>query len=135
VPHEPQRCANVLLPMLVATAARRWLGVEHAFLTENIPDGEPSLAEGLADFVANGFLTLARDPVPKAQKRVYKRCIDEHRADFNWFAFVDIDEFIIVRDPCALDLSQQPITSNNLPYSPKAFSDHSLDVPPPDALS
>lgn len=37
----------------------------------------------------------------QAQLAVYWRCVQEQRANFNWLAFFDLDEFLLLREPCA----------------------------------
>jgi hypothetical protein len=44
------------------------------------------------------FLQLNIEPRPHAQIMVYDRCIRELRESYNWIAFVDLDEFLAVRD-------------------------------------
>ena len=77
----------------------RWLGVDKVLLTEN--DETPTLERDLADFIESGFLDYRLDPRPHAQQLVYDDCITEHRDQYNWMAFFDLDEFLVVRDECA----------------------------------
>ena len=76
--------------------------MDHVFLTENDPVApDPHLRSQLRDFVAEGFLTLYVHRSPHAQPAVMRRCIKEQRGQFDWLAFFDADEFIVLRDPCA----------------------------------
>lgn len=74
----------------------RWLGVDHVFLTENSPQRE--LKSDLQDFVDSSFMTYAWEPYPQAQMMVYYRCMQQ-RHKYNWIAFLDSDEFLVVRQP------------------------------------
>lgn len=86
-----------------ASAPRRWLGVDHVFLTDNEPDPALSLlgAPELSPFTASGFLSLRAKRMPQAQMSVYRNCIKKHAPAYNWMAFFDLDEFLILRHRCA----------------------------------
>ena len=67
-------------------------------------DDEPRLEAALAPFIASGFLHYTLETEPKAQMKVYQDCIDKHAHEYNWMAFFDLDEFLLLRhsDTCAL---------------------------------
>lgn len=71
------------------------------YLTENIQRNEVSHAASLKDFTDSGFLTLGLERRPYRQKGIYQLCIEEHASQHNWMAFLDLDEFVILRNPCA----------------------------------
>jgi hypothetical protein len=52
----------------------------------------------LSNLFPKSFLTLRTERMPKAQLKVYAWCAEEHRWDFNWMAFLDMDEFLIIRE-------------------------------------
>ena len=52
-------------------------------------------------FIQQGFVTFTIDPSPHAQLQVYQHCIKTHRDKHNWMGFFDLDEFLVLRDPCA----------------------------------
>jgi uncharacterized phage-like protein YoqJ len=79
----------------------RWLGVDHVFLTENSYPPPEGLQEQLQFLVDEGFLTLEFDGTKANQLNIYKRCMEEYRHTTNWMAFIDIDEYIVMRK-CAL---------------------------------
>lgn len=81
----------------------RWLGVDKVFLTENAAEPGTELigSPHLEEFTKSGFLQLAAEPKPHAQLAVYNRCIQELRLQYNWIAFFDLDEILVVRE-CAL---------------------------------
>lgn len=75
----------------------RWLGVDHVYLTENSYPIQEQLTEQLQDFIDEGFLTLESDGKKANQINIYKRCMEKYRQNHNWMAFIDIDEFIAIR--------------------------------------
>ena len=80
--------------------ACRWLGVDKVYLTEN--DAEAPLREVLQPWVDEGFLEYKVEGEPQAQLRVYTRCLKQHRHQYNWMAFFDVDEYLILRNKKAL---------------------------------
>jgi hypothetical protein len=78
--------------------------VDRVFLTENAPEPGTELVNSpvLEKFVKEGFLKLASEPKPHAQTPVYGKCIREQWLNFNWIAFFDMDEFLVVRECAAL---------------------------------
>ena len=76
--------------------------MDRVFLYEN--DDKPRLEAALAPFIASGFLHYTLETEPKAQMKVYQDCIDKHAHEYNWMAFFDLDEFLLLRhsDTCAL---------------------------------
>ena len=80
----------------------RWLGVDHVFLTDNEPDTTLQLVDApeLQPFVESGFLTLDVNDKPHAQLAIYQQCLDDHPHDYNWMAFIDLDEYIMLRPGC-----------------------------------
>ena len=87
------------MPSKLVEHERRWLGVDRVVLYEN--DDTPRLKARLAQFIDSGFLVYNHEPQPNAQMKVYQDCIDAHAPDFNWLAFFDLDEFLLLRR-CAL---------------------------------
>lgn len=79
-------------------ALRRWLGVDHVFLWDN--DSERGEAQGriLARAFPRSFLSHYSEQRPHGQLKVYAWCAEEQRASYNWIAFFDLDEFLVVRD-------------------------------------
>jgi hypothetical protein len=89
--------AWLIQPVLMAC---RWLGVDRVFLTENAADPEMELvgSPALEKFIKDGFLHLETEAQPYAQIKVYDKCIREQRQNYNWIAFFDLDEFLVVRE-------------------------------------
>lgn len=44
------------------------------------------------------FLTMRVDEAERTQMKTYAWCVEEQRTHFNWIAFFDIDEFLVIRD-------------------------------------
>jgi hypothetical protein len=78
----------------------RWLGMDRVFLTENAADSGKELvgSPALKKFTGDGFLQLETVAEPHAQRKVYEKCIREQRLHYNWIAFFDLDEFLVVRE-------------------------------------
>lgn len=87
----------------------RWLGVDKVFLRENAAQVPPALSQRLAPFIESGFLDLGSLPGAKhpLQNRWYNRCSKPDMAGMHsWVAFIDLDEFMVVLDKCALTVSR-----------------------------
>ena len=94
-PHVHNGCAH----------ACRWLGVEHVYLTENSNPPPEDMVPQLQDFIDSGFLTFRAVARPEFQVMFYRDCMEHHRHKHNWMAFIDLDEFIVLRK-CALPRSR-----------------------------
>lgn len=83
------------------------LGFDKIILYDNNPvDGEVP-HNVIGDYIMDGFVEVHNvRGVPWRnydieglkswlQNRVYTRCIEEHRDEYKWIAFIDIDEFIV----------------------------------------
>ena len=65
------------------------------FITENASKG--SIKNKLLDFIESGFVSYDVDPHPHGQVRLYNQCNKKHREAFNWLAFFDADEILVIR--------------------------------------
>eukprot|EP00892_Ulva_mutabilis_P000949 jgi/Ulvmu1/10855/UM007_0029.1 len=85
-----------------STDVREWLlhyqqlGVEHVYLTENALQPTAHLRAQVDDFVQSGFLTYATDASDRAQLKVYYNCMLANHGKYNWLAFFDLDEFLLL---------------------------------------
>jgi Glycosyl transferase family 2 len=80
----------------------RWLGFDHVFLWDNNSvDGEQQRSV-LSRAFPRSFLSLYSEREPQGQLKVYAWCAEEQRASYNWVAFFDLDEFLVLRDRCSL---------------------------------
>jgi hypothetical protein len=89
-----------------ALTVRRWIGVDKVFLTDNAPKSALNVSllgsPALGKFTENGFLQLDTESKPHAQLAVYQKCILNHARKYNWMAFFDLDEFLVVRECASL---------------------------------
>ena len=74
----------------------RWLGVDHILLTEN--DSSKPILNDIQEFVDSGFVTYRVDNKPFNQMEAYLWCYEKYRHKFNWLAFFDADEFLVLRE-------------------------------------
>jgi len=82
--------------------------VDHVFLAENAEVVPERLAGRLQALADEGFLYLTTLPGPKhpLQNRWYNRCSKPDMAgDHSWVAFLDLDEYLVVLEECALGLA------------------------------
>jgi hypothetical protein len=70
----------------------RQVGVEHFFLYNN--RSTDNHREVLAPFVDDGFAEIRDWDVFPGQLEAYADCLERHRQDSQWIAFIDIDEFL-----------------------------------------
>jgi hypothetical protein len=70
----------------------RLVGVERFFLYDNM--SEDDHVEMLAPYLDAGTVTLRRWDLFPGQNQSYDHCLEAHRDDARWIAFVDLDEFL-----------------------------------------
>lgn len=75
-----------------------WLGVDHVFLTDNDSSNSAFAKEVLTGAFPSTFLTFREEKTPKAQLKAYSWCAETHRESYNWMAFFDVDEYLVVRN-------------------------------------
>jgi hypothetical protein len=80
----------------------RLVGVERFFLYDNRSSDEH--AEVLAPYVDDGTAVVHDWPLYPGQVEAYNRCLEEHRRDSRWIAFLDVDEFLF--SPTGLPLPE-----------------------------
>ena len=73
-------------------AFHRVVGVERFYLYDNRSEDEHR--EALAPYVAEGVIEQTDWPLFPGQVQAYTDCLERHREDTRWMAFVDIDEFL-----------------------------------------
>src|SRR5712664_2683081 len=70
----------------------RLVGVEKFFLYNNLSTDDHRAV--LATYVDDGTVVL-KDWLDKpGQASAYRDCLDQHREEARWIAFIDIDEFL-----------------------------------------
>jgi hypothetical protein len=70
----------------------RLVGVERFFLYDH--ESTDSSRELLAPYVADGSVVVHDWPVQPGLIEAYDDCLERHRDDARWIAFMDIDEFL-----------------------------------------
>jgi hypothetical protein len=83
----------------------RWIGVEKVYLLENVDTPTQEVLEQLDDFITDGFVEYSHFGKNVYQLMFYKECLDDHHHLHNWMAFIDLDEYIIIKDECVLMLA------------------------------
>jgi len=73
-------------------AFHRLVGVERFFLYDN--GSEDQHLSELAPFLEDGSVVLHDWPVYPGQGPAYDHCLEHHREDSRWIAFLDCDEFL-----------------------------------------
>ena len=73
-------------------AFHRVVGVERFYLYDNRSKDEHR--EALAPYLAEGGIEQTDWPLFPGQVQAYTDCLERHREDTRWMAFVDIDEFL-----------------------------------------
>jgi hypothetical protein len=72
------------------------VGADHFFLYDNTSQDEHM--QVLAPYIEEGLVTLhdagTRPGRGGLQRDVYSQCLQEHRAESRWIAFLDLDEFL-----------------------------------------
>jgi hypothetical protein len=70
----------------------RAVGVERFFLYDN--RSSDAHREVLAPYVQGGSVVIHEWPHLPVQMDVYNHCLEAHRGDARWIAFIDLDEFL-----------------------------------------
>jgi hypothetical protein len=70
----------------------RLVGVERFFLYDNM--SEDDHLEVLAPYVDQGIVLLREWELFPGQNQAYDHCLETHREDSRWIAFIDLDEFL-----------------------------------------
>ena len=79
-------------------SACRWLGVDHVFLTDNSSKNFAELQQHISSSFDSTFVTLRSEQRAKAQLKVYAWCAETQRQHFNYIAFFDLDEYLVLRE-------------------------------------
>jgi hypothetical protein len=81
----------------------RIVGVDRFFLYNHASTDDHR--EALAPYIEDGVVTLEDWPdVPAVQTDMYNRCLEQHRDESRWIAFIDMDEFLF--SPTGLPLPE-----------------------------
>lgn len=76
----------------------KYLGFTKICLYDNNREGEEDFRDVIGDYINNGFVILKdkRNIKEPCQLQSYNECYNEYKNDYNWIAFFDIDEFLII---------------------------------------
>jgi hypothetical protein len=86
-------CVGYEAPYLIEWLEfHRLVGVERFFLYIN--QDREAQRKLLAPYLEAGTVVLHDWPMALPQVPAYKHCLDEHRQDSRWIAFIDVDEFL-----------------------------------------
>ena len=69
------------------------LGVEKFYIYDN--ESTDNTTDVLAPYIASGLVEYVFRKGVKQQLPVYDDCLEKHRLDARWIAFIDLDEFIV----------------------------------------
>jgi hypothetical protein len=86
-------------------AYHRLLGADHFYIYDDDPvERLPQLLEAFAEFVTVVRWYGVSDGIPgrNRQTKAYSHFLDHHAAGYRWVAFIDIDEFIALRETATL---------------------------------
>jgi hypothetical protein len=87
------------------------MGVEKFYIYDN--ESSDNTKEILAPYIESGLVDYTFFPGKKQQLPAYDDCLEKHRLDVRWIAFIDLDEFIV------------PIKDKSIPESLQRFEDFS----------
>ncbi|MFI3285996.1 MAG: glycosyltransferase family 92 protein [Rikenellaceae bacterium] len=76
------------------------IGVEHFYLYNNFSDDD--YLRVLEPFIAKDEVTLIGWQYKYGQMSAYTNCLERFSSDANWIAFIDLDEFICLREEISL---------------------------------
>jgi hypothetical protein len=75
----------------------RWRGVDHIGIVENAFEVTPALENALQPYIDSGYVHLsAWGSDEPSQNKAYGRCFGRVRDTYNWVAFIDADEYIML---------------------------------------
>jgi hypothetical protein len=103
----------------------RLVGVERFFLYNNLSTDDHGTV--LAPYIESGTVVLEDFPEPPPPLLVtacYQRCVETHRDDARWIAFIDLDEFLFSPTGAPLpeilrDYEYAPgVAANRMPFGP-----------------
>ena len=80
------------------------LGFTNIVLYDNNYDGEEDFRDAIGDYIDDGYVILKdyRNK-RKCQLEAYNSCYNEYKDDYDWFAFFDCDEFLVLTKKKTID--------------------------------
>ena len=73
----------------------RLIGIDHFYITDN--KSQPPLQSILQPYIDQGLVTYRYDTRDRPQIAVYNECLRDHGKDNTWIAFIDSDEFLVLK--------------------------------------
>ena len=73
----------------------RLIGIDHFYITDN--KSQPPLKSILQPYIDQGLVTYRYDTRDRPQKLVYNECLRDYGKDNTWIAFIDSDEFLVLK--------------------------------------
>lgn len=93
-------CAIGRLENQYAVEFVKWynkLGFDKIFIYDNNHDGEECFENVLQQYIDDGFVEITPyRNIKKAQFSAYNDCYSKHNKEYDWIAFFDFDEFLIL---------------------------------------
>ncbi|WP_321403901.1 glycosyltransferase family 92 protein [Maridesulfovibrio sp.] len=71
------------------------IGVERFIVYDN--ESKVPLRETLSGYIECGLVQIYEIKGISPQQQAYQHCLDKHGDEFRWLAFIDIDEFIVLK--------------------------------------
>lgn len=93
--------------------------MDKVFLRENGEEVPEALLAATKQHVDSGFLDLSTWPGEKhpSQNRWHNRCSQFDLAGaFSWIAYIDLDEFMILMEKCALKTVERKFAAHHTSY-------------------
>jgi hypothetical protein len=88
-------------------AVCRWLGVGGIYMTENNKVVPSKVRRALKKYVDEGFVHLdAWGNDTPSQNKIYAKCFQNIRDKYDWVAFFDADEFLMLLEQCVPSLTR-----------------------------
>jgi hypothetical protein len=94
--------------------------VDHIHLSENAQKPDAHMAGQLRDFIRAGFVTYDAMPRERAQIVAFYNCMRMNYRHYNWLAFLDVDEFLVLRR-CAPSAPSAPPAPSVLIVPPRSL--------------
>lgn len=110
------------------------IGFEHVYLYDN--NSRNPLRTLLADYIAHGLVTVTEfPPTEKQQMAAFAACLNDHGASTEWMAFIDVDEFVVMRQHTDVrDLLDNYMRHGGLALHWKMFGSGGHKTRPPGGL-
>eukprot|EP01026_Neomeris_dumetosa_P033666 TRINITY_DN2692_c0_g1_i7.p1 TRINITY_DN2692_c0_g1~~TRINITY_DN2692_c0_g1_i7.p1 ORF type:complete len:340 (-),score=7.11 TRINITY_DN2692_c0_g1_i7:477-1367(-) len=121
----PQNCTNISdVKILMCTITKnwptediqewieyhRWIGIDHFYLREHMSQ---KLQNDVADYIKQGIVTYTWTDMDRKERPIFKffqECLDNFRDQYDFIAFIDSDEYIVMQKPQCLNSFMEQFT-------------------------